>query len=99
MVLQIVNIVIIPLFILFNFSKQDEKLIPKVVVNLHLLLCDESVQVQKRVIQASSSVYKNMIIWLSKAQVITDDIEQAWDVLNHIKVFKNNFYQQYKCNI
>ncbi|GLV37947.1 Symplekin [Carabus blaptoides fortunei] len=66
--------------------KQDEKLIPKVVVNLHLLLCDESVQVQKRVIQASSSVYKNMIIWLSKAQVISDEIEQAWDVLNHIKV-------------
>lgn len=51
-----------------------------------MLLCDESVQVQKRVIQASSSIYRNMITWLSKAQVITEEMEQAWHGLNRIKV-------------
>lgn len=70
----------------FYFSKQDEKLIPNVIVNLHMLLCDEAVQVQKRVIKASGFIYRNMLVWLCRASVITEEMEQAWNGLNQIKV-------------
>jgi len=39
---------------MFDFSKKDPDILPKVVVNLSMLLQDPSVQVQKRVIQAAS---------------------------------------------
>lgn len=66
--------------------KQTELVIPKIVLNLHMLLCDESVKVQKRVIQASSSIYRKMMVWLCTSQVISEDMEQAWNGLNRIKV-------------
>lgn len=51
-----------------------------------MLLCDEAVQVQKRVIKASGFIYRNMLVWLSKASVITEAMEQAWNQLNKIKI-------------
>lgn len=41
-------------YCIFDFSKKDPDILPKVVVNLSMLLQDPSVQVQKRVIQAAS---------------------------------------------
>lgn len=43
-------------YYMFDFSKKDPDILPKVVVNLSMLLQDSSVQVQKRVIQAASQV-------------------------------------------
>lgn len=43
-------------YYMFYFSKKDPDVLPKVVVNLSMLLQDSSVQVQKRVIQAASQV-------------------------------------------
>lgn len=51
-----------------------------------MLLCDEAVQVQKKVITASGFIYRNMLMWLCRAPVITDEMEQAWNGLNQIKV-------------
>lgn len=51
-----------------------------------MLLCEESVQVQKRVIKASGFIYRNMLIWLCRASVITEEMEKAWNSLNQIKV-------------
>jgi hypothetical protein len=43
-------------YYILDFSKKDPDVLPKVVVNLSMLLQDPSVQVQKRVIQAASQV-------------------------------------------
>lgn len=61
-------------------------MIPHVMTQLHMLLCDESVQVQKRVIKASGFIYRNMLTWLCRATLIADDMEKAWNGLNQIKV-------------
>lgn len=63
-----------------------------------MLLCDESVKVQKRVIQASSSIYRKMMVWLCTSQVISEDMEQAWNGLNRIKVMKHASLNAYFCN-
>lgn len=58
------------------------------MTNLHMLLCDKSVQVQKRVIQAASSIYRNMLMYLANASQITDRMEQAWNQFSTIKVIQ-----------
>lgn len=58
---------------------------PKIVVNLNLLLQDSSAQVQKRVIQAAGPIYKITLKWLAKAKTITEEMEAAWKVLGQIK--------------
>lgn len=61
-------------------------MIPKVMVSLHMLLCDESIPVQKRVIQAAISIYRHTLAWLCRAANITDEMEGAWKQLNTIKL-------------
>lgn len=51
-----------------------------------MLLCVESIPVQKRVIQATITIYRKMLSWLCKAPLITQEMEQAWNQLNMIKV-------------
>ncbi|KAH1013541.1 hypothetical protein HUJ04_002523 [Dendroctonus ponderosae] len=63
-----------------------DKLIPKIMVTLHMLLCDESVQVQKRVIQAAITIYRRALSWLCKASTITDEMEEGWKQLHTIKL-------------
>lgn len=53
---------------------------------LHMLLCDESIPVQKRVIQAAISIYKITLMWLCKATTISDEMEEAWKQLTSIKL-------------
>lgn len=72
--------------VLFFCSKKNEEIIPQVMLNLHMLLCDEAVQVQKRVIKASGFIYRIMLMWLCRASMITEAMEQAWNQLNQIKV-------------
>ncbi|KAB0797876.1 hypothetical protein PPYR_08869 [Photinus pyralis] len=66
--------------------KTNECLLPKVILSLHMLLCVDSIPVQKRVIQAAITIYRRMLSWLCKASVITPEMEQAWNQLNVIKV-------------
>lgn len=56
------------------------------MLNLHMLLCDESIPVQKRVIQAAITIYRRTLAWLCKAQNITDEMEAAWKQLSTIKL-------------
>ncbi|CAH1966093.1 unnamed protein product [Acanthoscelides obtectus] len=53
---------------------------------LHMLLCDESIPVQKRVIQAAIGIYRRTLSWLCKAPTCTEDMEQAWKQLSTIKL-------------
>ncbi|KAK4880146.1 hypothetical protein RN001_008292 [Aquatica leii] len=66
--------------------KVNESVLPKVMGHLHMLLCVDSIPVQKRVIQATITIYRKMLNWLCKAPIITADMEQAWNQLNVIKV-------------
>ncbi|KAG5864258.1 hypothetical protein JTB14_019630 [Gonioctena quinquepunctata] len=66
--------------------KVRESYIPKVMLHLHMLLCDESVAVQKRVIQAAITIYRRTLAWLCKASTTTDEMEEAWKQLSAIKL-------------
>lgn len=69
-----------------DVCKVRENFIPKVMATLHMLLCDESVQVQKRVIQATITIYRRTLAWLCKASTITDEMEEGWKQLHTIKL-------------
>jgi len=65
--------------------KKDPDLLPKVVANLQIMLSDSAVGVQKRVIQAMTHLYKATLAWLSKAKVISEDMEACWTMISGIK--------------
>ncbi|KAL0272117.1 UNVERIFIED_CONTAM: hypothetical protein PYX00_005209 [Menopon gallinae] len=65
--------------------KKDPDILPKVVININMLLQDSSAQVQKRVIQAAGPIYKTALMWLAKAKTVTEEMEAAWKVLGQIK--------------
>lgn len=54
-------------------------------MTLHMLLCDESVPVQKRVIQAAIMIYRKMLSWICKASNISEEMEKAWTQLTSMK--------------
>lgn len=56
------------------------------MLSLHMLLCDESVAVQKRVIQAAITIYRRTLSWLCKARTVTDEMEAAWKQMSAIKL-------------
>uniref|UniRef100_A0A6P7G6A9 Symplekin n=1 Tax=Diabrotica virgifera virgifera TaxID=50390 RepID=A0A6P7G6A9_DIAVI len=66
--------------------KVREAFIPKVMLTLHMLLCDESVAVQKRVIQATITIYRKTLAWLCQPPTITQEMEEAWKQLCVIKL-------------
>ncbi|XP_068085676.1 symplekin isoform X2 [Anabrus simplex] len=68
-----------------TISKKDPDMLPRVVANLSMLLQDSSVQVQKRVIQAASQVYRCTLGWLAKARSVTEEMEATWSMIGSIK--------------
>ncbi|XP_045470394.1 symplekin [Harmonia axyridis] len=68
-----------------ELCKLKETYLPVVIVNLYMLLCDESIAVQKRVIQAAITIYRKMLAWLCKAPHITEEMNEGWTQLNQIK--------------
>ena len=65
--------------------KKDPDLLPDVIVNLQMMIGDEVVVVQKRVIQAMTHIYKVALGWISKAKSLTDNMEAVWTVVCKIK--------------
>ena len=57
----------------------------KIMPSLQMLLCDDSIAVQKRVCQSLTHLYKTALSWLSGAQEITQEIEETWKTLCHMK--------------
>lgn len=56
------------------------------MLTLHMLLCDESIAVQKRVIQALITIYRRTLAWMCKASYVTEEMENAWRQLSAIKL-------------
>merc|ERR550539_895899 len=65
--------------------KKDTELLPKVISNLQLMLGDQAVAVQKRVIQAMTHLYKATLRYLAEAKVVNERMEAAWGLMCNIK--------------
>ena len=65
--------------------KKDTELLPKVIANLQLMLGDQAVAVQKRVIQAMTHLYKATLRYLAEAKVVNERMEAAWGLMCNIK--------------
>ena len=65
--------------------KKDPDALPQVIANLQMLMSDSALAVQKRVIQAMTHLYKVTLVWISRAKVVTDDMEAVWNVVHGIK--------------
>jgi len=64
---------------------KDAELLPKVIANLQLMLGDQSVIVQKRVIQAMTHLYRSALKWLAKAKTVSESMEAAWSLMCNMK--------------
>lgn len=53
--------------------------------SLQLLLGDTSIAVQKRVIQALTQLYKVTLLWLARANSVTETMEKTWGMLCQMK--------------
>lgn len=54
-------------------------------MSLLRLLSDESIPVQKRVIQAAITIYKKMLSWLCRASTVSEEMERAWNEICMMK--------------
>ncbi|CAF2884736.1 unnamed protein product [Rotaria sp. Silwood2] len=65
--------------------QHDPKLIIKVIDSLHLLLNDENIFVQKKLILSMISIYKSTLTWLSKSLLVDKHIHSMWQCMTNIK--------------
>merc|ERR1719474_1615127 len=65
--------------------KKDTELLPKVIANLQLMLGDQAVAVQKRVIQAMTHLYRATLRYLAEVKVVGERMEAAWGLMCNIK--------------
>lgn len=65
--------------------KQDPDVFPKVLVNLRMMFRDEAVAVQKRVIQATTQLYKVALRWICSAKEVDDLMETSWEYICSLK--------------
>ncbi|XP_076061813.1 symplekin scaffold protein isoform X2 [Oratosquilla oratoria] len=65
--------------------KKDKEMLPRLIPNLQLLMADEAMVVVKRVVQASTQLYRIVLSWLSNTRTITQEMEQTWLIMTAIK--------------
>ncbi|KAF4519099.1 hypothetical protein B566_EDAN010521 [Ephemera danica] len=66
-------------------SKKEPDILHRIVGNLVMFLQDNSVQVQKRAVQATSHVYRAVLMWVSKSRSVTSSVERTWNLMNQAK--------------
>ena len=64
---------------------KDPELLPKVIANLQLMLGDQSVLVQKRVIQAMTHLYRAALKCLARSKTVSERMEAAWSLMCNMK--------------
>ena len=65
--------------------RKDPELLPKVIANLQLMLGDQSVLVQKRVIQAMTHLYRAALKCLAMSKTVSERMEAAWSLMCNMK--------------
>ncbi|XP_041352693.1 symplekin-like [Gigantopelta aegis] len=66
-------------------SKKDPEALPKVLPSLNILLSDENVNVQKKVILVLVPMYKNTLQWLNKAKSPSPEMTASWEQIHNLK--------------
>lgn len=68
-------------------GKKHHSYLPKILNSLLLLLNDSSLQVQKKVIQTSTTLYKEVITWLAECNEDSNEnaLLEAWNTANSLK--------------
>lgn len=71
----------------FICRKKHHSYLPKILNSLLLLLNDSSLQVQKKVIQTSTTLYKEVITWLAESNEDSNEnaLLEAWNTANSLK--------------
>lgn len=69
------------------FSKKDCEILPEVIVNIQILLQDRTPQVQKRVVQCVTQLYRIVLMWLARAPSVTENMQKVWSVTTNMKGF------------
>ncbi|CAL1582661.1 unnamed protein product [Knipowitschia caucasica] len=65
--------------------KRDNELLLKLIVNLNMLLRDDSVNVIKKGILALTQLYKVALQWLVQSRVISGMQEACWELITQMK--------------
>lgn len=70
-----------------SIGKKHHQYLPKVLPSLLMLLSDPNLQIQKKVIQTSSTLYKEVILCLAKSDVNADEnaLVDVWNTANSLK--------------
>ncbi|GBP32431.1 Symplekin [Eumeta japonica] len=69
-----------------ELSKNHPQYLPQVVAQLRALLMDSVIAVQKRVIQASSIIYRNALTWICKGKGTIAEMQIVWQQLTELKL-------------
>ena len=65
--------------------KKDPAILSRVMDSLDLLLRDSAPQVQKRVVQAASQVYRGALMYIARTHPVPAPMEKAWSALCTMK--------------
>ncbi|CAL1546360.1 unnamed protein product [Lymnaea stagnalis] len=65
--------------------KKDFECLPKVMASLLMLLGDDDVNVQKKVILTVSSMFKLALAWISRAKKTRPEMKSVWQHLTELK--------------
>nr|XP_009860228.1 symplekin [Ciona intestinalis] len=65
--------------------KKDPELFSKLLLNLHMLLVDENVNVLKKVIQSSTQLYRICVQWISTHKNISNMLKSSWKTMCDIQ--------------
>ncbi|XP_063678160.1 symplekin-like [Bolinopsis microptera] len=67
--------------------RKDMLLLPKCIDTIVTLLSDPNLQVERRVIQVITALYRDMLLWQVPQRKIPQDMTEAWVHLSHLKGF------------
>lgn len=66
--------------------KKDKECLPKVLPSMLMLLTDEDVNVQKKVILTSTSMFKITLEWIIKAKKARSEMAEVWSSLKDLNI-------------
>ncbi|XP_005107741.1 symplekin [Aplysia californica] len=70
--------------------KKDNECLPKVLPSIVMLLADDDVNVQKKIILTANSMFKLTLSWITKAKKSRPEMTEVW---NHLKELKTLLYE------
>ncbi|KAK3799191.1 hypothetical protein RRG08_054320 [Elysia crispata] len=73
--------------------KKDFECLPKVMPSMVMLLGDDDVNVQKKVILTVSSMFRLTLAWISKAKQTRAEMKDVWMHLNELKNLMYDFLE------